>query len=230
MTLLVPPDRMYERDFEQQREQMVREQLAGRDIQDQRVLQAMLRVPRHAFVPQELRSLAYDDGPLPIGENQTISQPYVVALMSQLLALRGRERVLEIGTGSGYQAAVLAEIAAEVYTIERFQSLADRAAACLAELGYSNVHVIYADGSRGLKEHAPFQGILVTAAAPLVPQAILNQLDQNGTLVIPVGGRKGQVLQVWTRQGSSFLQRRVAPVAFVPLRGELGWHNTDWKR
>ena len=166
---------------------MVREQIAGRDVRDPRVLAALAHVPRHELVPDEMREYAYEDRPLPIGHGQTISQPYVVAYMTEQLRLRGDERVLEIGTGSGYQAAVLAELAREVYSIEIVEELGERARADLARLGYSNVHVRVGDGYRGWPEQAPFDAIIVTAAPGHVPQPLIDQLAVGGRLVLPVG-------------------------------------------
>jgi protein-L-isoaspartate(D-aspartate) O-methyltransferase len=213
--------------FATEREGMVETQLRRRNIRDERVLQAMTRVPRHLFVPEEYRHLAYTDGPLPIGYNQTISQPYVVALMSQVLALSGSERVLEIGTGSGYQAAVLAHLAQEVYTIERFAILAEQAGATLKSLSLENVSVHQGDGTAGLVDFAPFQAIIVTAAAPRVPQPLLEQLDEGGRLVIPVGQRGAQFLERWVRHGEKFDVEELIPVAFVPLVGKFGWSSED---
>ncbi|HEX9028654.1 MAG TPA: protein-L-isoaspartate(D-aspartate) O-methyltransferase [Anaerolineales bacterium] len=209
------------------RQRMVKEQLRERDIDDPRVLEAMSLVPRHVFVPPEHRELAYADGPLPIGANQTISQPYMVALMTQLLELSGDEIVLEVGTGSGYQAAVLAHLARRVHTIERHANLARLAARLLADLGLDNVTVHVGDGSRGLPEFSPYQAILVTAAAPQVPPALLEQLAEAGRLVIPVGGQNGQTLERWVRQGPGFKREDHGMVAFVPLLGEFGWQNHD---
>ncbi len=202
--------------------------LAGRGITDARVLAAMGRVPRHLFVPPESRHLAYADGPLPIGEGQTISQPFVVALMSQLLALCGMERVLEIGTGSGYQAAVLAELAGEVFGIERYESLAATARTALAQAGYGQVQVFAGDGSGGLAEFAPYDAILMAAAAPQVARVLAGQLADGGRLVAPVGGKQGQKLELLTREGDSFRRRKLITVAFVPLRGKLGWSEEEW--
>jgi protein-L-isoaspartate(D-aspartate) O-methyltransferase len=188
----------------------------------------MLKVPRHRFVPAEHRHLAYVDGPLPIGSGQTISQPYIVALMTQLLLLTGEEKVLEVGTGSGYQAAILAELAREVHTMERHSELAERAQSILQELGYQNISVHMGDGSLGLAEFAPYQAIIVTAAAPKPPPALLEQLDEGGRLVIPVGGQWGQMLERWTRRGGRYEHEEFVPVAFVPLRGEAGWREDRW--
>ena len=216
---------MDEDEFLVQREQMVKEQLFRRGILDERVLEAMRRVPRHAFVPQDQRHQSYEDGPLPIGQGQTISQPYIVALMTLLLHLQPGEKrpVLEIGTGSGYQAAVLAELAAQVHTIERFPDLSRMAGCILRDLGILNVELHVGDGTLGLMQFAPFSGILVTAAAPEAPRVLLEQLGGGARMVIPVGGRGNQELEVWERQGSQFTCTEIAPVAFVPLVGKHGW-------
>lgn len=205
------------------RERMVREQLEMRDVCDSRVLEAMRTVPRHEFVPEDSRNLAYADAPLPIGDGQTISQPYIVAFMTELLDIQATDRLLEVGTGSGYQAAVLSVLAGEVYTLERIERLATEARARLSRLGFSNVDVIESDGSGGYPEQAPFDGIIVTAAAPKAPTPLKAQLADGGRLVIPVGSREGQMLERWTRQGDRLKEERIAPVAFVPLLGEHGW-------
>ena len=212
-----------EEDFRQARKRMVDEQLRGRDIVDGRVLEVMRSVPRHLFVPADMAGVAYSDAPLPIGFRQTISQPYIVALMTQLLKLRGQEIVLEVGTGSGYQAAVLGGLARQVYTLERIPELAEGARRLLRELGIDNVDVLVRDGSAGLPEHAPYDGILVAAAAPRTPQPLLDQLSEGGRLLLPVGTIEGQVLERWTRLGETFDCDRAAPVCFVPLVGEHGW-------
>jgi len=212
-----------EDDFRLARERMVDEQLRGRDITDRRVLDVVRSVPRHFFVPADVVRVAYSDAPLAIGFRQTISQPYIVALMSQLLALRGEETVLEVGTGSGYQAAVLAGLAAQVYSLERIPELAAAARRRLQELGIDNVDVRLGDGSAGLPEHAPYGGILVAAAAPRTPKPLMDQLADGGRLVVPVGSIDGQVLERWTRRGEAFDCDRAAPVCFVPLVGEHGW-------
>jgi len=213
-----------ERDFsEEERQQMVKNQLLRRDINDPLVLEVMGKVPRHRFVDDEYANMAYSDGPLPIGQGQTISQPYIVALMTQLLELKGDEKVLEVGTGSGYQAAVLAHLAREVHTIERHKELARNAERKLKALGITNVEVHIGDGSQGLKEYAPYDGILVTAAAPNLPAALRDQLKIGGRIIIPVGGRGGQFLECWTRTQDDFDCRDVIPVAFVPLIGQYGW-------
>jgi protein-L-isoaspartate(D-aspartate) O-methyltransferase len=206
-----------------ERSRMVSEQLVERGIHDKRVLEAMGRVPRELFVLPEYSHLAYTDGPLPISERQTISQPYIVALMSELLELKGDENVLEVGTGSGYQTAILACLARQVHSIELFQSLAEDALKRLNELGLDNLSVHVGDGSLGWPEAAPYHGILVTAAAPEAPQPLLDQLAEGGCLVIPVGGAGNQVLETWKRHGDSFSSEAILPVAFVPLRGKHGW-------
>ncbi|RPI21724.1 MAG: protein-L-isoaspartate(D-aspartate) O-methyltransferase [Chloroflexota bacterium] len=216
------------RDYEDERRYMVREQLQGRDIHDPRVLRAMLMTPRHLFTPPEHRHLAYVDGPLPIGEGQTISQPYIVALMTQMLELVGDEKVLEVGTGSGYQAAVLALLAREVHTVERFDALARRAANILHELGLKNVFVHVGDGSLGWSSEAPYDAIIVTAAAPHAPQPLLEQLADGGRMVVPVGRMSGQYLECWDRHGDDYAHEAVVPVAFVPLRGQYGWAEDNW--
>ncbi len=205
------------------RQEMVKHQIAGRGLKDERLLAAFEAVPRHLFVPEEYRHQAYADSPLPIGYGQTISQPYIVAFMTHLLDLKGHERVLEVGTGSGYQAAILAHLAAEVHTVEIIPELYEQARRVLAELGYQNVHCHLADGSLGWPEVAPYDSILVTAAAPAAPQTLLNQLAEGGRLVIPVGGRAYQELEVWQRVKGKFKQRTSLGVAFVPLRGKHGW-------
>jgi protein-L-isoaspartate(D-aspartate) O-methyltransferase len=214
--------------FDLERQRMVQEQLVRRDIRDQRLVEAMRKVPRHCFVPSEYRSMAYSDGPLPIGRGQTISQPYIVALMTQSLLLKGDENVLEVGTGSGYQAAVLSYLARQVHTVERHAELADNAAGIFRALGMDNIQVHIGDGSLGLPDFAPFQAILVTAAAPEAPRPLFEQLDEGGYLVIPVGGRGTQYLERWQRHGASFEQDVGVPVAFVPLRGKYGWKEERW--
>jgi protein-L-isoaspartate(D-aspartate) O-methyltransferase len=215
-------------DYERQRLEMVSRQIEERGIQDARLLQVLRGVPRHAFVPFDVQENAYEDRPLPIGQGQTISQPYIVALMTFLLHLEGTENVLEIGSGSGYQAAVLARLARQVHSIERDPLLAERARNTLCALGYLNVTIHTGDGSAGLPESGPYDGILVTAAAPNVPRPLLEQLAPEGRLVAPVGGRKGQQLQVWRPSGSGFDFDEIAPVAFVPLRGQWGWSEQGW--
>ncbi len=222
------PERAESDPFAAARERMVQEQVAARGVNDERVLAALRRIPRHVFLPEELRADAYLDTPLPIGSHQTISQPYIVALMTELLGLQGDERVLEVGTGSGYQAALLSLLAREVFTVERHAELAARARQALARLHCSNVEVIVGDGTCGLAEHAPYQGILVTAAAPHVPQPLLAQLAEGGTLVLPVGEASSQMLEVWRRTPTGLEREEVAPVAFVPLIGLHGWSDDIW--
>lgn len=202
---------------------MLRYQIEGRGIHNPRLLAAMRRVPREWFIPPELRERAYEDAPLPIGQNQTISQPYMVAVMTELLSLEGSENVLEIGTGSGYQAAVLSALARSVHTIERFPDLAQRAGLLLNALGCRNVTVHTGDGSLGWPRNAPYQAILVTAAAPQIPQPLLEQLGEDGRLVIPVGSRQNQRLERWRKNGEHFSHNTFFPVSFVPLRGRYGW-------
>ena len=205
------------------RTEMVERQLRRRGISDERVLAAMARVPRELFVPENLRAYAYDDGALPIGHGQTISQPFIVATICSLLALEGTERVLDVGTGSGYQAAVLAELAAEVVTIERIPALADAARARLAEAGYEEVDVRVGDGSTGVPERAPFDAIAVAAAAPLVPPALYEQLSERGRLVVPRGSRRGQELVLVAGTPSGPVERTSIPCRFVPLVGDEGF-------
>ncbi len=210
------------------RNRMVTEQIVSRGIQDERVLEALRHVPRHLFVPEEYANIAYSDSPLPIGHGQTISQPYIVALMTELLELEGGENVLEVGTGSGYQAALLASLAQRVHTIERHAELAGSADDILMRLGYSNVMVHVGDGSLGVPKYAPYQAIVITAAAPSVPQPIFDQLAEDGRLVLPEGGAGGQLLDRWRKQAGKLHQEHIAPVAFVPLRGLHGWNENNW--
>jgi protein-L-isoaspartate(D-aspartate) O-methyltransferase len=210
-------------DFARAREKMVDEQLIPRRISNPRVLSAMRHVPRHRFVNTDLQHLAYEDAPLPIGQRQTISQPYIVALMTQLLELAESDKVLEVGTGSGYQAAVLAQLAAEIISVERISLLAERARQIFEEIGINNVKIIESDGSMGNPEFAPYNAIIVTAAAPQVPQPLKDQLADGGRMVLPVGGRDGQVLERWRRDGERLESERITPVAFVPLVGNFGW-------
>jgi protein-L-isoaspartate(D-aspartate) O-methyltransferase len=212
-------------DFAELRRRMVERQLAARGIRDPRVLEAMARVPREKFVPRDLAARAYDDEPLPIGHGQTISQPYVVALMIEALGLPPRARVLEVGTGSGYAAAVLAEMAEEVHSIEVHARLARKAERRLRELGYGKVAVHYANGSVGWPEGAPYHGILVSAGAPRVPPALPQQLFPGGTLVIPVGEdpHEQTLWRITRREGERFQKEDLGPVRFVPLLGRQGW-------
>ncbi len=208
--------------FELQRQQMVASQLQARGVKDTRVLAAMGKVPREEFVPAEARARAYEDGPLPIGEGQTISQPYVVALMTELLAVTPGDKVLEIGTGSGYQAAILAELTPKVYTIEIIPTLARQAGETLHRLGYNTVEVKAGDGYLGWPEYAPFDGIIVTCAPTDVPQPLKDQLKDGGRMVIPVGSQlSGQTLYLLRKRGKKLEQTAVIPVRFVPMvRGE----------
>jgi protein-L-isoaspartate(D-aspartate) O-methyltransferase len=205
----------------EERMDMVETQIRRRGVTDDDVLAAMETVPRHEFVPDQYKSQAYADHPLPIGYGQTISQPYIVALMTELLNLHNTDRVLEIGTGSGYQAAILAEIVAEVYTVEIVEPLADEAGDRLQRLGYTNIHVLSADGYYGWEEHAPYDAIVVTCAPDHIPQPLVQQLNDGGKLVIPVGPPGGyQTLWQITRQGTEVKKRNVTGVLFVPLTGE----------
>ncbi len=202
---------------------MVEQQLIPRGIADKRVLDAMRTVPRHRFMPEYSRRNAYDDMALPIGQNQTISQPYMVAVMTELLRLDGSERVLEIGTGSAYQAAVLAELAREVVTVERIPDLAEIARTTLRELGYANVTCLISDGTLGAPEYAPFDRILVTAASPDIPEPLIDQLAENGILVAPVGDRSSQRLVQLMKSGGTLKKNYATPCIFVPLIGQYGW-------
>lgn len=210
-----------------ERRGMVERQIARRGISDARVLAAMGHVPREAFVPADLAEFAYDDNPLPIAEGQTISQPYIVALMAEAARIGVNARVLEVGTGSGYAAAILAELAAEVVTIERHAALAEGAREVLRRLGYSNVRVVQGDGSRGVPQHAPYDAILVAAGAPAPPASLKRQLAEGGRLVIPVSVNSHQDLRVIIRRGEDFAEENLGPVRFVPLMGEEGWLEHD---
>lgn len=203
--------------YSQQRQLMVADQLRARGISDERVLAAMANVPRHEFVSPDFRSQAYEDHPLPIAQGQTISQPYIVALMLQYLAIEPRDTVLEIGTGSGYQSALLGELAARVYTIERHQTLANSAAAVLMRLGYSNVTVLVCDGSQGLPEYAPYDRIIVSAAAHTIPPALLEQLRESGRMILPVGAEYSQELQLIRKKDGVPVIAILEGCRFVPL-------------
>jgi protein-L-isoaspartate(D-aspartate) O-methyltransferase len=209
--------------FLSKRQLMVELQLRQRGIRDSRVLQAFLDVPRHEFVPIEKRVQAYDDQPLEIGAGQTISQPYIIAAMLQALALTGKEHVLDVGTGSGYVAALLSRLAAQVFTIERHALLLESARSLLVRLGYNNIAALVGDGSRGLPEWAPFDAILVSAAAPKVPESLLQQLTQDGRLVIPVGGLDSQMLVLVRKEGSTASVQELDSCRFVPLIGGEGF-------
>lgn len=216
--------------YKGQRIQMVASQIMRRGVCDPRLLDVLRLVPRHCFVSQDQADLAYEDYPLPIGEGQTISQPYIVALMTNLLALKESDIVLEIGTGSGYQAAVLSLMSKRVFSIERHAVLASRARDLFGQLGYNNIIIQEGDGTLGLAEQAPFQGILVTAAAPRPPEPLFAQLAEGGRLVIPVGGSYHQDLQLWQRkEHNNFTCSSILPVAFVPLLGEHGWNENTWR-
>jgi protein-L-isoaspartate(D-aspartate) O-methyltransferase len=211
-------------DFETARQAMVEHQIAGRGVRDERVLEAMGTVPREAFVPEPLAEQAYGDSPLPIGAEQTISQPYIVALMAEALEIRPGDRVLEIGAGSGYAAAVLARLAGEVYAVERHESLAREARERLAGLGIQNVQVAHGDGTLGWAEHAPYDAIAVAAGGPEVPAALLDQLAEGGRLVIPIGPEpRTQELVRVRRQDGRTVREDLGPVRFVPLIGAQGW-------
>lgn len=214
-------------DFALARRKMVQEQLVGRGIKDKRVLEAMLKVPRHLFMEEGLWHQAYSDFPLPIGEGQTISQPYIVALMTESLNLKGDEKVLEIGTGSGYQAAVLAELTTHVFSIERISTMASKARRILDELGYSRVLIRISDGTYGWREEAPFAGIIVTAGAPEIPTSLLEQLEVGGRLVIPVGDEYSQTLLKVVKKEKGYKEEDLGGVRFVKLIGEHGW-KADW--
>jgi protein-L-isoaspartate(D-aspartate) O-methyltransferase len=211
-------------DFDSARRRMVKDQIAARGITSPRVLEAFREVPRHLFVPVNQQVYAYQDGPLPIGLGQTISQPYIVAYMTDKLGLTGDEKVLEIGSGSGYQAAILSQLAGEVHSVERHLALAEHARKLLGDLGYDNVTIHVGDGTRGLPEFAPYQAVIVTAAGPDVPAPLLEQLDDaGGRLIMPVGGRGGQLLELFRCVGGEIGREDLSPVAFVPLIGEHGW-------
>jgi protein-L-isoaspartate(D-aspartate) O-methyltransferase len=213
-------------NFDRAREQMVQEQLEGRGIRDPRVLAAMRRVPRHLFVDNTMQHRAYDDTPLPIGDEQTISQPYMVALMTELLQLKGQERVLEIGTGSGYQTAILAELTREVFSIDRLATLTARARTCLDRLGYgARIHLRTGDGSNGWPEAQPFEGVMVTAAAQQIPRPLIEQLVDGGYLVLPLGEAELQGLARIHKKGGELDVNYFGECRFVKLIGPYGWEN-----
>jgi protein-L-isoaspartate(D-aspartate) O-methyltransferase len=216
-------------NLEAQRNDMVEHQIKARGVHDSIVLKAMRKVPRHLFVPSEYADSAHADRPLPIGHGQTISQPYMVAVMTEALQLRGHEKVLEVGTGSGYQAAILAEIADHVVTVERQQELAQSAGATLRQLGYANIELVVGDGSKGHQPRAPYDGIIVTAGAPDIPPVLIDQLVEAGRLVIPVGNSFQQTLTRVIRHGDSHKTERLEGCVFVPLIGEYGWAENQGK-
>lgn len=209
--------------YDEQRREMVEQQLRARGIRDARVLDAMLEVPRHEFVPEEVRAQSYEDHPLPIGKEQTISQPLIIAISLQALELTGSESVLEVGTGSGYQTALLARLAKQVYSVERHQELADAAERTLRELGFNNVQVSVRDGSQGWKDHSPYDAILVSAAAPSIPRSLVEQLADGGKMVIPVGPPHTQELLLVRRNGLTTTTETVDGCRFVPLVGAEGY-------
>jgi len=210
-------------DFTALREKMVEQQLIPRGISDLSILKVLKKVERHKFVPEELLENSYGDYPLPIGEGQTISQPYIVALMTQSLRLKSDDKVLEIGTGSGYQTAILAELSANVYSVERISSLAERAARTLSELGYKNIEIKVGDGSLGWEEHAPYDAIIVTASCPGRPMTLLNQLADGGRLIAPIGDVFGQILTLFEKWRNSITSHQICGCVFVPLIGKEGW-------
>jgi len=211
-------------EYASKRQQMVDNQIIARGIQDQRLITAMRKVPRHLFLDEALRSQAYEDYPSPIGERQTISQPYIVALMTELLQLKGTEKVLEIGTGSGYQTAILAELAEQVYSVERLPALAKKARKLIDELKYTNIIITIKDGSTGWKEHSPYDAIIVTAAAPYEPKSLLEQLNMGGRLVIPIGEEYSQDLILYIKEhDGTYTKENYGGCRFVKLIGEEGW-------
>lgn len=211
--------------FLKARSEMVELQIKRRGINDARVLQAFRTVPRHLFVPEEYQASAYADHPLPIGNEQTISQPYIVALMTAGLELKGDEVVLEIGTGSGYQTAILANLVKEVHSVERIPQLSELAESNLRALEMDNIYLHVGDGSLGWADDAPYDRILITAAAPSIPKIILDQLKTNGRIVAPIGGRWRQMLEVWVKEKKRIKKEQILPVVFVPLRGAHGWQD-----
>jgi len=221
MILEIPVEADY--TFQMERDEMVRSQIEYRGIHNPRLLAAMRSLPRHLFVQKDDEILAYRDEPIPIGYKQTISQPYITALMTSLACLEGHETVLEVGTGSGYQAALLAMLAKRVISMERIPELAERARRVIDKIGITNVEIHTGDGSLGYPRAAPYNAILVTAAAPVAPQVLLNQLAEGGKLIIPAGDRGVQQLQVWQREADRFEYEDILPVAFVPLLGRFGW-------
>ncbi|MBL7197132.1 MAG: protein-L-isoaspartate(D-aspartate) O-methyltransferase [Candidatus Omnitrophica bacterium] len=210
-------------DFDLLRQEMVDKQLIPRGINDEKVIEVFRQVPRHKFVPQEYQKSSYGDFPLPIGNNQTISQPYIVALMTQVLEIKDIDKVLEIGAGSGYQTAILASLAKDVYSVERKVSLAQNAEGLLKELGYQNIKIRMGDGTLGLEEFAPYDKIIVTAAAPSLPESLKKQLNDNGRIVIPISAGFGQMLSVFIKEKNKFLRKDICGCTFVPLIGKYGY-------
>lgn len=210
-------------DFDSLRKEMVDRQLIPRGIKDEKVIEAFRTVPRHKFVPQEFQKSSYGDFPLPIGEDQTISQPYIVALMTEVLGIRETDKVLEIGTGSGYQAAILASLSKVVYSIERKETLAKNAEIVLRELGFKNINIKIGDGTLGLEEFAPYDKIIVTAAAPSLPQALKEQLNIGGKIVIPISAGFTQILNLFTKEKDGFNKEEICGCTFVPLVGKYGY-------
>ena len=221
-------DFLEEGEYVKRRESMVNEQILVRGIKEPRLIEAMRTIPRHLFVPAGYRRYAYSDHPLPIGEGQTISQPYMVALMTNLLQLKGTEKVLEIGTGSGYQAAILSRLAAEVHTVEILPEVADKARQTLDSLGFQRITIHVGDGSLGWPAEAPYDAILVTAAAKETPRAYFEQLKQTGRMVIPLGGQGTQTIEYWTFENNRWDSESILTVSFVPLRGADGWSQEEW--
>ncbi|MBI4335392.1 MAG: protein-L-isoaspartate(D-aspartate) O-methyltransferase [Candidatus Omnitrophica bacterium] len=212
--------------YESERKRMIDAQLIPRGISDARVLDVFRKVPRHEFAPKNLLNEAYADYPLPIGEGQTISQPYIVALMTERLKLRGGEKVLEVGTGSGYQTAILAELAGEVYSVERARALAKKASDTLDRLGCRNIKIKIGDGTLGWEENSPYDAIIVTAGAPNVPDPLIRQLDESGRLVIPIGGSLGQTLTLIEKKNGKIIYTEICGCMFVPLVGKEGWKDS----
>ncbi len=217
-----------ENQWAKKRKKMVREQLIREGIKDRRVLEVMERIPRHLFMPKNIQTDAYKNKATWIGEGQTISQPFVVAYMTELLALKGSEKVLEIGTGSGYQTAILAELSKEVFSVERHKSLAEHADKILRDMGYKNIYVHVGDGSIGIPEESPFDAILITAATPKFPDTLWEQLAEGGRLVAPIGSEKQQHIILYERDGSQMKETIKIPVVFVPMIGEFGWDEEEW--
>jgi protein-L-isoaspartate(D-aspartate) O-methyltransferase len=221
-------DFLEEGEYVKRRESMVNDQILSRGIKEARLIDAMRTIPRHLFVPAGYRRYAYSDHPLPIGEGQTISQPYMVALMTNLLQLNGTEKVLEIGTGSGYQAAILSRLAAEVHTVEILPEVAAKARQTLDSLGFQHITIHVGDGSLGWPAEAPYDAILVTAAAKETPGAYFDQLKQTGRMVIPLGGQGTQTIEYWTFENNRWDSESILTVSFVPLRGADGWSEEEW--